>query len=72
MNQTPKLSFVLTAISLISAILVLVFTQLDTIGSRGIYTYPVLGGLYELLWLPLLSALCFIPIVLLVFAWRKK
>ncbi|WP_231738068.1 hypothetical protein [Myroides odoratus] len=72
MNQTPKLTYALHSSSLLSALLILSFTFLSRMGANGIYTYPLLGALYELLWFPLLAALFSIPIVWFVLACRKK
>ena len=72
MNQTPKLTFALHSLSILSALLIIGFLLLSRIGVNGIYTYTVVGALYEMLWFPLLAALFCIPIVLFVLALKKR
>lgn len=72
MNQTPKLTYILHSGSFLSTLLIFFFIFLSRRGANGIYTQPLLGALYELLWLPLLAALFSIPVVWFVLACRKK
>lgn len=72
MNQTPKLTITLHSLSFLSALLIISFVLLSRIGANGIYTYTVIGALYELLWFPLLATLFCIPILWFVLAIKKK
>jgi|GEM_PF-6888898 len=72
MHQTPKFTYALHSCSLLSALLIISFSLLSRTGSAGIYTYKLVGVLYELLWLPSLAALVGIPLVWLVLIIQKK
>lgn len=72
MHQIPKYTVALHACSLLSALLIISFALLSRTGSAGIYTYKLVGILYEILWLPSLAALVGIPFVWLVLTLRKK
>ncbi|WP_158962375.1 hypothetical protein [Myroides fluvii] len=72
MNQIPKFTFALHGLSFLSTLLIIGFALLSRTGTNGIYTYRLLGAIYELLWLPLLAALFGIPLVWLVLAIKKK
>ncbi len=45
---------------------------LSRFGANGIYTYTLLGAMYEILWLPLVVALFGLPLVWFVLVYKKK
>jgi len=72
MNQTSKTTYALHSVSFLSTLLIITFVLLSRMGTNGIYTYSLIGAIYEFLWLPLLVSLFGIPLVWLVLAIKKK
>ncbi|MBB1150086.1 MULTISPECIES: hypothetical protein [unclassified Myroides] len=72
MNLTKQTTTILQLLSFGSVISVISFMLLSRVGENGIYTFTVLGAIYEMLWLPSVAALFSLPLAWLIFAFKKK
>lgn len=68
-KQTARL---LQLLSFGSALTAITFMLLSHVGENGIYSYRLVGALFELLWLPTIATLFGLPIAWFVLAYKKK
>lgn len=72
MNPSKSTVKILQLLSFGSVLSVITFIFLSHIGENGIYTYPAIGAIFELLWLPSVISLFALPVIWLVYAYKKK
>lgn len=72
MKKSIKTLPLLNTITYAALLTMIVFLVLSNSLSNGVYTYNVLGALFEMLWLPLLLIVACAPVCYISFKFKSK
>jgi len=72
MDTSKQTAQLLQFLSLGSVLTVMTFMLLSQVGENGIYTYRVVGAIFELVWLPSIATLFGLPMAWFVLVYKKK